>query len=274
VAVAAYYSWDRLGRPLEPATPIREIVERLKVAFPRAKNLFGWYANEAHYTAVPAEDHTPFSQTGWPVPDPQWVVCATDVMHRPDLGVDCGKLFPYWLAEARAGRTPWVKYLIWQATLYDVRNGWRPQANRGHFDHVHISTRTDHINTHLGSWSLVPGGDDVSAADVIVGIHNAFQHAANRDDATGRQTADAFNKMVEAALAGRDAEERTRDAALLAAITALAGNGGPDAAPIVAAINSAAEASRTQVAALLAEVADLKAKLAAAAHAEADALDQ
>lgn len=163
MASARFVAWDRLGRPLEPAQPVREIVERLKVAFPHAAaaNLFGWRANEAHYTADPPQDHTPFSADGWPVPDPQWVVCATDVMHRTDLGVDCNVLFPYWLAEARAGRTPWVKYLIYQATIYDVRHGWRPQANSGHFDHIHISTRTDHINTHLGAWSLVPGGDDM-----------------------------------------------------------------------------------------------------------------
>lgn len=169
MAAKAYYAWDALGRPLEPCRPIRDYVTRLKLQFPRAAqaNLFGWYANEAHYTAVPPEDHTPFSATGWPQVSPQWVVFATDVMHRPDLGVDCGVLFPYWLAEAKAGRTPWVKYLIWQTKLYDVRNQWRPVTNSGHFDHIHISIRTDHLNTSLGSWSLVPGsapntGDDMA----------------------------------------------------------------------------------------------------------------
>lgn len=157
MAAKAYYTWDALGRPLEPCRPIREYVARLKIAFPRAANQFSWYANDAHYQAVPPEDHTPFSATGWPQASPQWVVFATDVMHRPDLGVDCNVLMPYWLAEARAGRTPWVKYLIWQAKLYDVRNGWKPVANSGHFDHGHLSCRTDHLNTSLGSWSVAPG---------------------------------------------------------------------------------------------------------------------
>ncbi len=152
--VAAYYTWDRLGRPLQPARPIREFVEALRAAYPAVA--FSWYADEAHYAAVPAEDHTPYSQTGWPGASPQWYVFATDVMHRPDLGVDCDVLVPYWLTEARAGRMPWLKYLIWQGLLYDVRNDWQPAANSGHFDHAHLSARTDYVGVGLDGWSVVP----------------------------------------------------------------------------------------------------------------------
>jgi len=160
MAVAAYYAWVRDGRPLEPARPIRELVGKMRVAYPAAAevNLFSWYADDAHYQADFPEDHTPYSFTPWPIsPNPYPFVFATDIMHRPDLGVDCAVLVPYWLAEARAARMPWLKYLIWQATLYHVRNGWRPVANSGHHDHTHLSTRTDHKDTSLGSWSPVPG---------------------------------------------------------------------------------------------------------------------
>lgn len=193
MAVAAFYSWDKLGRPLEPAQPIRDVVARLKVAFPRAAaaNLFGWYADERHYEAVPAEDHTPFSQTGWPLPNPQWVVFATDVMHRPDLGVNCNVLFPYWLGEAKAGRMPWLKYLIWQAKIYDVRNGWVPKPNSDHVDHIHLSTRTDFRTVGLGDWDLIPGGNmelsdkltayglDASFGGAIVTIYRRTGFLAN-----------------------------------------------------------------------------------------------
>ena len=158
MATAAYYQWVSVGKPLTPCVPIRQVVERLKVAYPKAaaKNLFSWYANDAHYEAEPAQDHTPFSQTGWPLPSPWYVVFATDIMHRPDLGVDCNVLFAYWIAEARAGRMRWLKYLIWQGKSYDVRNEWAPRSASGHFDHIHMSTRTDHRDTHLGSWSVTP----------------------------------------------------------------------------------------------------------------------
>lgn len=163
MAVAAYYAWDRLGRPLDPAVPIRQFVERMKAGFPRAAHLFSWHADEAHYQAEPPQDHTPFSATGWPEVSPFWWVFATDIMHRPDLGVDCNVLFPYWLGEAKAGRMPWLKYMIWQAKRYDVRNAWRPVTSSGHFTHVHHSDRTDHRLTSLGSWDptgLKKPGDD------------------------------------------------------------------------------------------------------------------
>lgn len=158
MAVAAYSRWNALGRPSTPAQPIRDVVERMRIAYPRAT--FSWYANEAHYTAIPAEDHTPFSQTGWPVASPEWWVFATDIMHRPDLGVDCNLLFRYWIGEARGGRMPWLKYIIWQAKLYDVRNGWDEQANSGHYDHIHFSARTDFKDRGLGSWSITPTGTE------------------------------------------------------------------------------------------------------------------
>lgn len=175
MAVAAYYQWDSLGRPLEPAQPIRDVVERMKVAYPSAASTFSWYANEAHYTANPPQDHTPFSATGWPNASPEWWVFATDIMHNPQLGVDCNVLFQYWITEARAGRMPWLKYIIWQAKLYDVRNQWRPQSNSGHFDHIHMSARTDFQHTGLGSWSLTPGGDmDVNQNAKLDAIFNAW----------------------------------------------------------------------------------------------------
>jgi hypothetical protein len=155
--VAKYYVWDKAGRPITPAKPIREVVERLKVAYPRS-GPFSWYANEAHYQADKPQDHTPFSVTGWPIASPYPVVFATDIMHRPMEGVDCFRIFNYWIQEARAGRMPWLKYLIWQGKIYDVRNNWAAQPADDHFDHIHMSARTDYQNASLGSWILTPGG--------------------------------------------------------------------------------------------------------------------
>jgi hypothetical protein len=159
MATAAYSRWDRDVRPITPSQTIREMVGKMKLAYPLSAGLFSWYANEAHYQSDFPQDHTPFSVTGWPGTSPYPVVFATDIMHRPTLGVDCNKLFPYWLAEAKAGHTPWRKYIIWQAKLYDVRNDWRPQTNSGHFDHVHLSDRTDWVNRSIGDWD--PTGENM-----------------------------------------------------------------------------------------------------------------
>lgn len=82
-----------------------------------------------------------------------------------------------------------------------------------------------------------------------------------------------------AAMQAAAAADETRDAAMLAAIRALAESGGVDAAPIVAAVREEAERTRGLVAELRAtvvaqeaELDELRARLAAAAQAEADTL--
>jgi hypothetical protein len=177
MATQAYYTWDAAGRPLNPALPVRETVEQLRAAFPLAANakLFSWYSNDAHYMADPPLDHTPYSSTEWPIQDPTYTVYATDVMHRPDLGVDCRVLFPYWLAEARAGRMPWLKYMIWQATLYSVKNDWQPEPDKDHFDHVHKSYRTDWRDKSVGSFDVTGGTVALTDDDVTKIMNRALK---------------------------------------------------------------------------------------------------
>lgn len=139
----------------------------MREAYPLAADTFSWYADDSHYEAQPPLDHTPFSATGWPLPSPHWVVFATDIMHNTELGVDCFALFDYWIVEARTGRMPWLKYLIWQGKIYDVRNGFAEQESSEHFDHIHISVRTDYENVSLGAWSITPGGDVAAAENVF-----------------------------------------------------------------------------------------------------------
>lgn len=171
-----YKPWVDDGKPWRNAVYIAEFIAALNRGFPRgdAANIFGSIGDYAHLTADTPQDHAPYSQTGWPVPTPYPVVTASDVMHRPDLGVDCTVLVPYWLASAKAGRMPWLKYIIWHGKRYDVRNGWQPVAASGHFDHAHLSGRSDKVSTGLGGWNPIPtggagggtGDDDVSAQDV------------------------------------------------------------------------------------------------------------
>lgn len=155
MAAKEYSQWNALGRPVTPAQPIRELVAKYKTAFPKGK-FFGWGANEEHYTANPPQDHTPFSYDGWPLVSPHWFVFATDIMVS-DVGQSTMQaIVDYMLREARAGRLPWLKYIIWQAKIYDVRHGWVAQLSSGHYDHAHFSVRTDAQFTSLGDWSILP----------------------------------------------------------------------------------------------------------------------
>ena len=165
MAVAMYYAWEQQGRPLTPAKPISEIIARMRAAFPAVASSFSYYANDAHYQSNTPGDHTPYSHDGYKVsPSPYPIVFATDIMCNTAKGVNCQQLFNYWLSEAKAGRMPWLKYLIWQAKIYDVRHNWVAQANSDHFDHIHISTRSDYQNASLGTWSLLPGGSVATEA--------------------------------------------------------------------------------------------------------------
>ena len=164
--MSTYAEWLHAGSPITPAQPIADLVAALKHAYPKGASQFSWYANAAHYQANPPQDHTPYSADAWPLPDPRWWVFATDVMVTAVGGVDeAQRLFDYWLAEAKTGHAPWIKYLIWKATIYDVRRSWVPHSNSGHFDHIHISARTDHQHTHLGSWPAIPGDDMALTSD-------------------------------------------------------------------------------------------------------------
>lgn len=139
--------------------------------YKEALHLAGWekawlgtIGDETHLTAEIPQDHTPFSATGWPDAHPYPTVLALDVMHHPQAGCDVGPLVDYWVAEARAGETPWVKYIIWRAQRFDVRDGWKPVEAKGHFDHAHVSFRTDYFNVSIGDWSVAKKGHPVTTS--------------------------------------------------------------------------------------------------------------
>lgn len=163
MATQAFYDWVHAGRPFLVCAPGRDYL----VAFERA----GWpvaslgtIGDTAHLTADRPQDHCPFSVTGWPAGNPYPYVLAFDAGHDPASGRDMGPIVDRWLSEARAGRTPWVKYIVWRGQLYDVRNGWKPVAASDHFDHAHVSFRTDWYNKSIGSWSPIGKDDDMFCA--------------------------------------------------------------------------------------------------------------
>lgn len=161
-----YAPWVAAGRQFMLAQPIAEAVAQLTAAYPKMPDLFGTIGDLAHLEAATPQDHTPYSQTGWPVAAPYGVVTAMDIMHRPELGVDCDQIFAHLLASVKDTSAPWVKYIIWKRKIYDTRQRWVPQPADNHDDHLHISARTDFLWRSLGGWSIVPGGDMFTQAQV------------------------------------------------------------------------------------------------------------
>lgn len=156
MATQAYHDWVRDGRPFQLALPVRQYRDRL-VAAGWALTTIGTIGDEAHLQAPRPEDHTPFSVTGWPNHSPYPIVHAIDVSGPGAAGMSTPAVAAGWIEAARLGRTPWVKYIVWQAKRYDVRNDWRPVESSGHYDHVHVSFRTDYTHSSIGEWNPLTG---------------------------------------------------------------------------------------------------------------------
>lgn len=66
------------------------------------------------------------------------------------------------IADARAGKLPWVKYINHKGWQYNVKNAWKPVRNND--QHLHISGRTDHTWTGLNGYNpfiaAQPTGED------------------------------------------------------------------------------------------------------------------
>lgn len=116
--------------------------------------------DQRHLLADPPEDHTPFSHTAWPDPQPYPCVMAMDIM--PGGPIDWQQLGE-WIVEDKHDNKPgteWIKYInytnrageclhvTWEPTFQ-----LRPSDDRGH---IHISARSDlYTQTDLKGWDPV-----------------------------------------------------------------------------------------------------------------------
>jgi hypothetical protein len=109
------------------------------------------FPNTEHLDHMPPEDHTPFSETGWPQRmSPQWWRHAIDIM-PPSSTANLPSL--QWLGQRifddrQAGRITWLKYMNWPSTgkLDEaVQDGWNPNhyhKSSGDTGHIHLSSVT------------------------------------------------------------------------------------------------------------------------------------
>lgn len=163
MATQAFKDWVKDGRPFKLAQPIEDYRKAL-VAYGWPSSELGTIGDEDHLQAEVPQDHCPFSFTGWPLPNEYPYVHALDVMHKPANGQDVAPLAAYWIDEAKAGRTPWVKYINWRGQQYDVRHNWEARPIGGHFDHAHISYRTDWTHKGIGDWNPTKGSTPVTTS--------------------------------------------------------------------------------------------------------------
>jgi hypothetical protein len=168
VATSTYRTWVAAGRHWQLAQPIADMV-----AVARRHNIpvLGTIGDESHLTAGEPEDHTPFSVTAWPVPQPGWV-CAADL-------ADVGGLGAAILRDARAGRLPWLKYMNVAGKHYEHGDSFARGAPSPDV-HIHLSCRSDWITRSIGDYDpLAPREADVELTDRLKTYRNGEKTVAD-----------------------------------------------------------------------------------------------
>lgn len=150
-----YPEWVADGQPWRPAPVIAQLAAMLRGHGYTVYEL----GDMSHLLADPPEDHTPYSHTPWPGPQPYPLVLALDVMPGgPVMWTILGER----IVSARNAGVPgteWIKYVNYTDHYGDCWHvSWEPDyARRPSTDtgHIHISARTDRVNQSLGAWDPV-----------------------------------------------------------------------------------------------------------------------
>lgn len=151
--MSSYSNWTGAGRPNNGLMrPLARLRDKLRAYGYTVYDI----GNDDHLRHVPPEDHTPFSETGWPVsPTPKWWITAIDIMPPPPgSGLPSLQQLGAQIFSDRDNRViGFLKYMNWEP---DRDNGgrcwhdsWMPNhARAGSADrgHIHLSGRSDSIN--------------------------------------------------------------------------------------------------------------------------------
>lgn len=146
--------WIARGQPQQTAEPILALAMKLR-----------WYGytvytlgDTRHLDHIPPEDHTPYSETGWPVSTPYGWVTACDVMPPTAAQLRDGlpslqRLGAQLYADRQANMpgVSWLKYMNWGPAddRHAVQDRWKPDHERGSsgdIGHIHLSSRSDMIH--------------------------------------------------------------------------------------------------------------------------------
>lgn len=151
-----YLTWISRGSPFRLMTPAADLRDLLR----RAGYVVYDIGNEAHLEAEPPEDHTPYSETGWPRAAQYGTGYAIDIMppDDPDLP-SLQQLGAQLLADRNEGvpGIGWLKYMNWEPEGDDRgpcwHESWQPGYARRRSDdrgHIHLSGLTGYETSVIG----------------------------------------------------------------------------------------------------------------------------
>lgn len=265
------------------ADSLKVYIAQIDAAAPgRARASDGTIGDAAHQAGT--SDHNPRLIAGLGATP---VVTAADITHDPAHGCDCGVI----AEQLRASRDPRIKYVIWSRrifTSYPVGGvpawTWRSYSgDNPHTKHSHLSVIGDTRADDPRPWAITtPVEDDMfndtDRVDARAAQGRVLALAKGTDTVSWGPLAGepvwvvreirTQGGLLGQLLAAAQADE-VRDRAVLAALQALAAGGGPDVAPVMAAIGAVRDEARQHYAEAAAAVAAAEARAAAAeAHAE------
>ena len=231
--------WRADGSPWHPATPIKDLAHQLS-----EHGYTVWcLGDERHLKARPPEDHVPFGQTGWPGTQHYPVVMAMDVKAPgPGSGLpSLQELGRQLRADKMAGHPglAWLKYMNWEPERDNGGPCWhetwmpehhrRPSGDRGH---LHLSCRTDYTTstTAAGYDPVARLGnpnrkeDDVSWTDDVIPVKYPAEDPKNKTWAAGNALGHARDLAAETRdrvkdLQAAEAKAKVERAAILKAVT-------------------------------------------------------
>jgi hypothetical protein len=146
MSVALRNHWVSVGSPYRLATPARQLMQTLAGHGYNVE----YYPDYAHQIAIPAEDHTAYSETGWPITAAFGVGWADDIMPHDDPSMPTpGQIGAKMVADKQAGRPELapLKYLNWTDESGNCwHTKWQPsfvQTTSSDRGHTHVSMRSD-----------------------------------------------------------------------------------------------------------------------------------
>jgi len=162
---AQHRAWLASGGQYSVCTPGRMLRDVLRAAGFTVYDI----GNTDHLDHQPPEDHTPYSETGWPGTSPYGVVMAIDIM--PDGPISLQQLGAILHADKASGKYPPIKYMNWGPSddAHAVQCRWKPdhvQGSSSDTGHIHISFRTDYAGYSV---PYNPLEDEVEQNDQVTG---------------------------------------------------------------------------------------------------------
>jgi hypothetical protein len=308
VTSTQHNAWIRAGSPFRLARPLAKLRDRLRA--------YGYVVYDlgdaSHLDAQPPEDHTAYSETGWPVKTPYGVGTAIDIMPpRAGSGLPSLQQLGAQILADRKANVPgasFLKYMNWEPERNNggacFKESFRPNyvrtssSDRGH---IHLSQRSDMVDSAAADTydpvARIRGGGATMAAldstdkgwiDTLFRTYAVLTMSDKAAQGSGAETNQlaaflrSWRAEQSAALVGLTSTAnglRTALEALAAVIKA--GGGNIDTAAILSAISAGAAEDvnrdrelRDKIVALEAELETARIAEIAANRALANALDK